>query len=65
MSVVIRTKNEERYLGQVLKILRQQTYKNFEVIIVDDNSEDKTIKIAQKYNCKIIFLAFQKTVGNF
>ena len=32
ISVIIRTKNEEKYLGQVLKIIKQQTYQNFEIM---------------------------------
>ena len=53
-SIIIRTKNEERYLEQVLLMLKKQTYKNFEIVIVDDNSTDKTLEIAKKYNCKIV-----------
>ncbi len=53
-SIIIRTKNEERYLEQVLLMLKKQTYKNFEIVIVDDNSTDKTVEIAKKYNCKIV-----------
>ena len=53
-SIIIRTKNEERYLEQVLLKLKKQTYKNFEIVIVDDNSTDKTLEIAKKYNCKIV-----------
>jgi glycosyltransferase involved in cell wall biosynthesis len=54
VSVIIRTKNEEKYLEQVLKMLKKQTYQDFEIIIVDDNSTDKTLGIAKKYDCKII-----------
>ena len=53
-SVIVRTKNEERYLEKVLKKLKKQTYTDFGIIIVDDNSTDKTLKIAQKYTDKII-----------
>ena len=53
-SVIIRTKNEEKYLGQVLEMLKNQTYQNFEIILVDDHSIDKTLEIAEKYKCKII-----------
>ncbi|MFX0023955.1 MAG: glycosyltransferase family A protein, partial [Candidatus Hermodarchaeota archaeon] len=53
-SIIIRTKNEERYLEHVLLMLKKQTYRNFEIVIVDDNSTDKTVEIAKKYNCKIV-----------
>ena len=54
VSIIIRTKNEEKYLEQILEILKKQTYQDFEIIVVDDNSVDKTLKIATKYKCKII-----------
>lgn len=54
ISIIIRTKNEEKYLEQVLEILKKQTYQNFEIIIVDDHSTDETLKIAKKYNGKVI-----------
>jgi rhamnosyltransferase len=53
-SIIIRTKNEEKYLEEILLTLKKQTYQNFEIIIVDDNSTDNTLKIAKKYNCKIV-----------
>lgn len=53
-SIVIRTKNEEKYLERVLQILKQQTYQDFEIVIVDDHSIDRTLEIAQNYGCKII-----------
>ena len=53
-SVVIRTKNEEKYLQVLLDILKSQSYNNYEIIIVDDNSTDKTLDIAGKNNCKVI-----------
>lgn len=56
VSVVIRCKNEERYLPQILDVLKDQTYKNIEIIIVDDHSQDKTITIAKQHGCKIVHL---------
>ncbi|MFA6436958.1 MAG: glycosyltransferase family A protein [Candidatus Paceibacterota bacterium] len=53
-SIVIRTKNEEKYLEKVLQILKQQTYQDFEIVIVDDHSTDRTLEIAQNYGCKIV-----------
>jgi len=56
-SIIIRTKNEEKYLGQVLAMLKRQTFQDFEVIIVDDSSTDKTRAIARKYDGKIVSLS--------
>lgn len=54
ISVIIRTKNEEKYLAQVLEKLKQQTFQDFETIIVDDNSTDRTLEIARNFGCKIV-----------
>ncbi|TSC75399.1 MAG: rhamnosyltransferase [Parcubacteria group bacterium Gr01-1014_33] len=52
-AIIIRTKNEEKWIGAVLKILVEQTYKSFEIIIVDSGSTDKTLEIAQKFPVKV------------
>jgi rhamnosyltransferase len=54
LSIIIRTKNEEKYLEKVLLMLQVQTYHDFETILIDDNSTDNTINIAKKYNCRTI-----------
>ena len=43
-SIIIPVLNEERYIPQILKSLQKQAYKDFEVIVVNDNSTDKTLK---------------------
>jgi len=53
ISVLIRTKNEEKYLGQTLSVLFSQTYKDIEVLIVDSGSSDRTLEVAGKYPVKI------------
>ncbi len=53
ISVIIPTLNEEKYLPILLESIKKQTYKDYEVIIGDGNSTDKTINIAKKYGCKI------------
>ncbi|MBI4039886.1 glycosyltransferase family 2 protein [Candidatus Daviesbacteria bacterium] len=53
-SIIIRTKNEEKWLGEVLKRLFGQTYKDFEVIIIDSGSTDKTLEIAKKFPVTIL-----------
>ncbi len=53
VSVIIPTYNSERTIEKCLEFIRNQTYKNVEVIIVDRGSEDKTVEIARKYTDKV------------
>jgi rhamnosyltransferase len=55
-SIIIRTKNEEKWLGAVLAKLSEQTYKDFEIIIVDSGSTDRTLEIAKKFDTKILHI---------
>ena len=55
ISVVIPTYNDEKDIGKCLSTLKRQTFKDFEIIIVDGHSKDNTIKIARKYNVKIFY----------
>lgn len=48
-SIVIPTLNEERYLPQLLLDLSRQTFRNFEVTVVDARSEDQTILRARQF----------------
>ena len=52
VSIIIRTKNEERWIGSCLRAIYGQTYKDFEIIIVDNNSKDKTIEKANNHLIK-------------
>ena len=54
VSIIIRTKNEEDWINSCLEAVYKQSYKNFEVIIVDNYSIDSTIKKAKKYPVKIV-----------
>ena len=54
ISVIIRTYNEEKHLKEVLDSLNRQTYKNFEIIIVDSESTDNTLNIVKNYQCKLV-----------
>lgn len=53
ISIIIPTFNEEKYLPKLLDCLKNQTFKNFEVIIADANSTDKTLEIAKKFKCNV------------
>lgn len=49
LSIVIITLNEEQRISQILSDLSQQTYRDFEVIVVDSNSDDNTCQVAQHF----------------
>ncbi len=49
ISVIIRTYNESRYIENLLIGLKSQTLKNVEIILVDSESTDDTVQVAQKY----------------
>jgi rhamnosyltransferase len=53
-SIIIRTRNEARWLGEVLMKLEDQDYKDFEVVIVDSGSTDRTLEIAKKFHAKVV-----------
>lgn len=49
VSIVITTKNEAKNIENCFKSIKLQTYKNIEVIVVDNSSIDETKKLALKY----------------
>ncbi len=54
VSIIIRTKNEERWISRCIKKILDQKYKNYEIIIVDNYSTDNTIEKLSKFNVKKI-----------
>ena len=57
VSVIIPCYNGEKYIGEAIESVLNQSYKNWELIIVDDKSKDNSKYIVQKYttiNNKII-----------
>jgi len=68
ISVLISTYNEEKHIENCLTSLKNQTYKNFEIVVCDAYSKDRTTEIAKKYADKIIFvkktmIGIQKNAG--
>ena len=49
VSIILPARNEEEFLGKCLDSLMNQDYPNYEIIIIDDSSEDSTGKIISKY----------------
>jgi glycosyltransferase involved in cell wall biosynthesis len=53
ISIIIPALNEEKFLPHLLTSLAGQTNKDFEVIVVDGSSKDKTVAIAKSYQSKL------------
>lgn len=49
VSVIVPARNEELNIAKILTALESQTYKNLEIIVVNDNSTDCTKQIVQKF----------------
>ena len=49
ISVIVPIYNVEKYLENCLKSIVEQTYRDFELIVVDDGSSDKSVDIANNY----------------
>lgn len=51
LSVVVPIYQGEKYIDRCIATIINQTYKNLEIILVDDGSTDKSLKICKKYEC--------------
>ena len=65
ISVVMPVYNAEKYLDQAIQSILNQTYKNFEFIIINDGSTDDSIDIIRKYQKKDkrVFLINKENAG--
>jgi glycosyltransferase involved in cell wall biosynthesis len=53
ISVVIPALNEEKFLPKLLQSLAEQTRRDFEVVVVDGSSKDKTVEVARSFGSKL------------
>ena len=49
ITVIIPSYNVEEYIGECLESLKKQTFTDFEVLCVDDGSDDRTVDIIKEY----------------
>jgi glycosyltransferase involved in cell wall biosynthesis len=54
LSIVIPTLNEEKYLPRALDSLQQQTFTDYEIIVADAASTDRTREVAAAYGCLLV-----------
>ena len=53
-SIIIPVYNVEKYIKKCLDSVFNQTFKNFEVIVINDGTPDKSMDIVKQYDVKII-----------
>ncbi len=54
LSIIIPTLNEEKYLPKLLKSIKKQNFSDYEIIIADAGSKDKTIEVAKTEGVKLV-----------
>lgn len=68
VSVLMTAYNRENFIGEAIESILQCTYKNFELVIVDDCSADRTVEIIQKFaliDNRIRFYQNEKNLGDY
>lgn len=66
VSIIIPTFNSEKFIAETMQSIQAQTYTNWEVIIVDDGSSDKTISVISEIallDKRIQFFQLEKNSG--
>jgi len=54
LSIIIPTFSEEKYLPFLLESIKKQKFTDYEIIVADANSQDKTVEIAKTFDCKVV-----------
>lgn len=54
LSIVIPTKNEEKYLPTLLGSIKRQSFADYEVIVADNGSHDRTPEIAREFGARLV-----------
>ena len=68
VSVLMTAYNRELYISEAIESVLTSTFINFELIIVDDCSQDRTIEIARKYEAldsRVKVYANEKNLGDY
>jgi glycosyltransferase involved in cell wall biosynthesis len=62
ISVLIPVYNGENYIAEAIESVLRQTYKDFEIIVVDDGSTDQTVRVIESFSTKVQY-HYQKNSG--
>ena len=63
VSVIVPTYNVEQYIASTIRSVLEQTYSNFELLIIDDESPDRSVEICQQFEDPRIKIISQKNRG--
>lgn len=68
VSVIIPVYNVEKFIVQTLECVKNQTYTNWEIILVEDGSRDKSVEIIEDYcnrnpGCRIRLIRLPENMG--
>ncbi len=62
VSIIIITFNGEKFIKELIESINSQTYKDYEIIIIDNNSKDNTVKIIENFK-DINLIKLDKNIG--
>ena len=67
VSVLMTAYNREQYIAEAIESVLAQTFKNFELIVVDDGSKDRTLEIARNYakDPRVRIYVNEKNLGDY
>lgn len=68
VSVLMTTYNREKYLAQAIESVLASTYENFELLVVDDQSKDRSLEIARSYAAqddRVKAILNEKNLGDY
>ncbi len=63
ISIIIPAYNVEKYIDDCIQSVISQNYKNFEIVLIDDGSTDRTGDICDKYVCDNVHVFHKKNGG--
>lgn len=63
ISIIVPVYNSEKYIDKCLDSILNQTYKDLEIVLVNDGSNDQSLKILEKYALRDRVLLWHEWTG--
>jgi len=63
VSVIVPAYNQGHYVGEAIQSVLDQTYQDFEIIVVDDGSTDKTAEVTKSFSDPRVHYIYQENRG--